>query len=99
MAKKLTGFVSSKSGEKTIVITVHTRKTHPIYKKQYRVSSKFMAHDEKNEANVGDRVTIGEVKPISKRKRFALESVISRAELSQKDIQAIEDNPTVEEDK
>ncbi len=79
MAKTLTGVVSSDRSDKTIVVTVRTRKTHPIYKKQYTVSKKFMAHDEQNEAKVGDRVVISETRPISAMKRFALEEVVVRA--------------------
>jgi small subunit ribosomal protein S17 len=79
MAKTMTGVVSSDKGDKTIVVTVATRKTHPLYKKQYTVSKKFMAHDEKNEAKPGDRVTIAETKPLSARKRFTLVKVVERA--------------------
>ena len=56
MAKTIIGTVSSNKTDKTIVVTVQTRKTHPLYRKQYTVSKKFMAHDEKNEAQVGDKV-------------------------------------------
>lgn len=79
MAKTLTGVVSSDKGDKTIVVTVQTRKTHPIYKKQYTVSTKFMAHDEKNEAKLGDKVTISETRPISARKRFQLDKIVEKA--------------------
>lgn len=79
MAKTLTGVVSSDRNNKTIVVTVTTRMTHPIYKKQYSVTKKFMAHDEQNEAKIGDKVTIGETKPLSARKRFALLEVVERA--------------------
>lgn len=79
MAKTLTGVVSSDRTDKTIVVTVRTRKTHPIYKKQYTVSKKFMAHDEQNEAKIGDRVVISETRPISARKRFTLEKIVVRA--------------------
>lgn len=79
MAKTLTGVVSSDRADKTIVVTVRTRKTHPIYKKQYTVSTKFMAHDEQNEAKLGDQVVIAETRPISARKRFTLEKVLERA--------------------
>jgi len=79
MAKTLIGVVSSDKGDKTIVVTVLTRKTHPIYKKQYSVSTKFMAHDEKNEAHPGDRVSISETRPISARKRFALDKILETA--------------------
>lgn len=79
MAKTLTGVVSSDKGDKTIVVTVTTHKTHPIYKKKYITSKKFMAHDEKNDAHIGDTVVIAETKPLSARKRFALESITARA--------------------
>ena len=79
MAKTLTGRVTSDKGDKTIVITVRTRKTHPLYKKQYTVNSKFMAHDEKNQAKVGDMVVIAEVRPISARKRFILTKISEKA--------------------
>ena len=58
MARTLIGTVSSSKGDKTIIVTVLTRKTHPLYRKQYTVSTKFMAHDEKNEAQTGDKVAI-----------------------------------------
>ncbi len=79
MAKRLVGTVSSEKADKTIVVTVRTRKTHPIYRKQYTVSKKFMAHDEANEAHVGDRVAIVETRPLSARKRHALDRVVERA--------------------
>lgn len=79
MAKTLTGVVASSKGDKTIVVAVTTRKTHPIYKKQYTFSKKFMAHDEANEAAEGDKVVIVETRPISARKRFALQKVLERA--------------------
>jgi small subunit ribosomal protein S17 len=79
MAKTIIGTVSSNKTDKTIIVTVQTRKTHPLYKKQYTVSSKFMAHDEKNEAKVGDSVEITEIKPLSARKRHTLTRVIERA--------------------
>ena len=78
MARQLVGIVSSNKGDKTIVVTVHTRKTHPLYKKQYTVTKKFMAHDPKNEAEPGDKVAIIETKPISARKRHTLERVIEK---------------------
>jgi small subunit ribosomal protein S17 len=81
MAKTFTGIVSSDKGDKTIVVTVATSKTHPIYKKQYIASKKFMAHDEKNEAHEGDKVIIVETKPLSARKRFALVKVLERAQI------------------
>jgi small subunit ribosomal protein S17 len=79
MAKSLTGIVSSDKADKTITITVSTRETHPIYGKQYTVTRKYIAHDEKNEANKGDKVTIAETRPISKRKSHVLVSINERA--------------------
>jgi small subunit ribosomal protein S17 len=79
MAKSITGVVSSSKADKTIVVTVRERKTHPLYRKQYTTSAKFMAHDENNEAKDGDTVVIVETRPISKRKSFKLESIVERA--------------------
>lgn len=90
MAKTLVGTVSSVSADKTIVINVHTRKTHPIYKKQFSVAKKFMAHDEENTCKVGDLVSISETRPISARKRFKLDKIIERARLSKDDLKAME---------
>lgn len=78
MAKQIVGTVSSNKGDKTIVVTVQTRKTHPLYRKQYTVTSKFMAHDEKNEAEVGDKVSIVETRPLSARKHHKLNEIIEK---------------------
>ena len=78
MAKTIIGIVSSAKSDKTIVVTVQSRKTHPLYRKQYSVSSKFMAHDEKNEAEVGDKVSIVETRPLSARKRHILDRIIEK---------------------
>jgi small subunit ribosomal protein S17 len=85
MAKTIIGTVSSSKVDKTIVVTVSTRKTHPLYRKQYTVSTKFMAHDERNEAQVGDRVAITETRPISKRKRYTLDRIIEKPALREGD--------------
>lgn len=77
-AKTIIGVVSSAKADKTIVVTVGTRKTHPLYRKQYTVSKKFMAHDEKNEAKVGDKVAITETRPLSARKRYMLNRIIAK---------------------
>ena len=79
MAKTLTGIVTSDKADKTIVITVTSRETHPIYGKQYSVNRKYIAHDETNDAHEGDRVTIKETRPISKRKSFTLTEVVERS--------------------
>jgi small subunit ribosomal protein S17 len=79
MARSITGIVKSDKPDKTIVVLVLERKTHPIYRKQYTASRSFMAHDEKNEAKEGDKVIITETRPKSARKRFALEKVVEKA--------------------
>lgn len=79
MARTLTGIVVSNKADKTIIVNVETRKTHPIYKKQYTEGRRIAAHDESNEANVGDKVTIIETRPISASKRFKLQSIDAKA--------------------
>lgn len=79
MAKTLTGIVTSDKADKTITVSVVSRETHPIYGKQYTVTRKYAAHDEKNEAKKGDRVVIKETRPISKRKSFALDKVVEKS--------------------
>jgi len=64
MAKTLTGIVTSDKRDKTITVTVTSRETHPIYKKQYTVNRKYQAHDPKNEAHLGDKVQISEIRPV-----------------------------------
>jgi len=80
MAKKLIGTVVSDVQDKTIVVKTVRRVTHPLYKKQYTSSKKYQAHDEKNEAQVGDKVSITEGRPVSKTKTWQLDSIIERKE-------------------
>ena len=75
MAKTLTGIVTSDVRDKTITVTVTSRETHPIYGKQYSVTRKYSAHDEKNEAHKGDKVQIVESRPFSKTKAFVLSNI------------------------
>ncbi len=91
MAKTLVGVVASDKADKTIVVAVTTRKTHRLYKKQYTSTRKFMAHDESNDAHVGDKVIIAETRPLSARKRHILDKVIERAP-----IRHIEEEPKIE---
>lgn len=79
MAKTLTGTVTSDVADKTITVTVTSRETHPIYKKQYTVSRKYAAHDENNEAKKGDLVVISETRPVSKRKAFKLDRILEKS--------------------
>lgn len=75
--RKLKGVVTSDKMTKTVVVQVLRLKKHPIYKKYFKVSRKFKAHDETNQYHIGDRVIIQETKPISKDKRWI---VISKVE-------------------
>lgn len=78
--KERVGMVVSDRSEKTVTVAVETLVRHPLYKKRVRRSKKFLAHDEGNEARVGDTVRIIETRPLSARKRWRLANVISRAE-------------------
>jgi small subunit ribosomal protein S17 len=68
----LQGVVVSDKNDKTIVVKVERRLRHPVFKKTVRVSKKYHAHDEKNEAKTGEIVRIQETRPMSKQKRWAL---------------------------
>lgn len=67
---KKTGKVVSDKNDKTIIVEVVDMKTHPVYKKKYRKTSRYKAHDEKNSYKLGDRVTIVQCRPISKEKTW-----------------------------
>lgn len=95
MARTIIGTVSSAKGDKTIVVTVQTRKTHPLYRKQYTVSTKFMAHDEKNEAQTGDKVAIVETRPLSARKRHILKTIIEKPALREDSLSLTKATPEV----
>ena len=77
--KEFVGIVKSDKMDKTIVVSVETTTLHPLYKKYVVRSKKLKAHDEKNEAKVGDRVRVVECRPISKEKCWMLESILERA--------------------
>jgi small subunit ribosomal protein S17 len=74
------GKVVSSKMQKSIVVAVERRVAHPLYKKYFRRTTKFYAHDEKNEANVGDTVKIMETRPLSKLKRWRLVEVVTKAQ-------------------
>ena len=73
------GLVASTGMDKTIVVRVVDRVRHPRYAKTVQRTKKFLAHDELNDARVGDRVRIRETRPLSKRKRWHLVEVLERA--------------------
>jgi len=78
--KERVGVVVSDVQDKTIVLKVDRRTPHPLYQKIVKVSKKFTAHDEKNEARKGDTVRVVETRPLSKNKCWRLVEIISRAE-------------------
>ena len=73
------GMVTSAKMQKTIVVEVHQRVQHPVYKRYVTKRSKFMAHDEQGKAHEGDTVRIVESRPLSKNKRWSLKAVIRTA--------------------
>lgn len=76
---ELQGVVVSDRMQKSVVVSVERRVQHPIYGKTQKRTSKFLAHDENDEAKVGDRVEITETRPLSRRKRWAVTRVIEKA--------------------
>lgn len=79
LRKQIVGVVSSNKMEKTIAVSVERRLKHPLYGKYMKKSKKFLAHDEKNDCNIGDKVRIMEVRPLSKIKRWRLVEILERA--------------------
>jgi small subunit ribosomal protein S17 len=77
--KELVGRVVSDKMDKTIVVSVERLSRHPLYKRVVRLTSKFKAHDETNQAHVGDTVRITESRPLSATKRWRLVEVVARA--------------------
>lgn len=67
------GIVTSDKMKNTLVVTVHSYKTHPKYKKRFRVSKKYYTHDPQSKFKMGDEVTIYETRPLSKLKRWTVE--------------------------
>jgi small subunit ribosomal protein S17 len=74
------GHVSSDKMQKTIVVAVESIKRHPVYKRTYKYTTKFKAHDEHNSARIGDTVRIEETRPLSKEKRWRVVEILKRAE-------------------
>ena len=76
--KEKVGTVVSNKMEKTIVITVEDRYSHPIYGKTLKKTQRFMAHDENNECELGDTVLISETRPLSRKKRWAVKQILNK---------------------
>jgi len=79
VAREVSGRVVSNKGQKSITVLVERRVRHPLYKKYIKRSTKFHAHDENNECNEGDIVTIAQCRPISKSKTWRLVRIDERA--------------------
>ncbi|MDP2722560.1 MAG: 30S ribosomal protein S17 [Bacteroidales bacterium] len=79
LRKERTGIVVSNKMDKSIVVRIERRVKHPVYGKFIKMSTKFIAHDEKNECNIGDTVSIMETRPLSKNKNWRLVEIIERA--------------------
>jgi len=76
---QLTGTVVSDKMDKTVVVAVERQVRHSVYGKSQKRTSTFVAHDEKNEAKVGDKVSIAETRPLSARKRWVVTSIVEKA--------------------
>jgi small subunit ribosomal protein S17 len=81
MIRTLRGTVVSDKMDKTVVVAVQTVKEHPIYRKQYKVTTKFKAHDEQNECKQGDLVEITETRPLSRDKRWNVARKVTSKDL------------------
>ena len=77
--REIIGVVVSDKADKTITVKVETYKMNPIYGKRVKYSKKFAAHDENNEAHVGDKVRLVMTRPLSKTKRYELVEIIEKA--------------------
>jgi small subunit ribosomal protein S17 len=77
--KVLVGKVVSDKMDKTVVVAVERLVRHPLYKKVLKKTTKFKAHDEKNECRVGDKVEIVETRPLSKEKRWRVVNILEKA--------------------
>lgn len=79
LRKERIGVVVSNKMDKSIVVEIELREKHPIYGKFIKKNTRFMAHDEKNDCNIGDTVRIMETRPLSRRKHWRLVEIIERA--------------------
>jgi small subunit ribosomal protein S17 len=79
--KEKTGIVVSTKMQKTIVVKVESRFSHPIYSKIVVRTKRYLVHDEEDECNIGDKILITESRPLSKKKRWILNKIISKSSL------------------
>lgn len=80
--KEKIGIVVSNKMNKTIVIAVENKYSHPIYEKTLKKTKRFMAHDEKNDCIMGDIVLITETRPLSKNKRWEVKQILTKTKIS-----------------
>ncbi|MBO5518268.1 MAG: 30S ribosomal protein S17 [Firmicutes bacterium] len=76
--KTLVGIVTSNKMDKSIVVSIEETRRHPLYGKSTKITKKFMAHDENNECQIGDKVRIMETRPLSKSKRWRLVEIVEK---------------------
>ncbi len=81
--KELVGFVSSRSGDKSIKVTISYKIPHPLYDKEIKRKTVVHAHDEKNECQIGDKVEIMETRPLSKLKCWRVVTVLEKAPIGE----------------
>ncbi len=86
--KELIGVVVSDKMDKTVVVMVESLVKHPLYGKYIKKRKKYMAHDEKNECKIGDRVMIEETRPLSKRKRWRVKEILERAKVLETEMES-----------
>tara|TARA_B100000795_G_scaffold267976_1_gene253948 strand:- start:1009 stop:1263 length:255 start_codon:yes stop_codon:yes gene_type:complete len=79
--KERIGIVVSNKMQKTLVVNVESRFPHPIYSKTMIRTKKYVVHDENNDCNIGDQILIKECRPLSRRKRWTLEKIISKSSI------------------
>jgi len=79
LRKTRIGMVVSNKMDKTITVAIERKVAHPIYKKYFKKTTKLMAHDEKKECNIGDKVKIMETRPLSAKKRWRLVEIVEKA--------------------
>lgn len=79
LRKTRVGIVVSSKMDKTITVAIERRVPHPLYKKYFKKTTKLMAHDEKKECGIGDKVKIMETRPLSKMKRWRLVQIVEKA--------------------
>jgi small subunit ribosomal protein S17 len=79
--KEKVGIVTSNKMQKTVVVKVESRYSHPIYSKTMIKTKKYLAHDEMSQCNIGDKVLVTECRPLSKKKRWSITKIISKSSL------------------